>query len=181
MTDTQWPRYEVFQQDKEGRPHRNVGSVHAVDAEMALQNARDVFVRRPQTVNLWVVLASAIVAKSHQEIDSDPAFQRKTEDSRGSEQSFLIFRKTTHRQSMTYVSYAGKIEAASPMTALRIAVDRFDDQETYVWWVCPEEAVTVSVERDIESMFDQALDKSYRMPREYRLLSEMMQLKRESD
>ena len=181
MTDTQWPRYEVFQQDKEGRPHRNVGSVHAVDAEMALQNARDVFVRRPQTVNLWVVLASAVIAKSRQEIDSDPAFQEKTEYSSGSEQSFLIFRKTTHRQSMTYVSYAGKIAAASPMTALHIAVDRFGDQETYVWWVCPEEAVTVSDEQDIESMFDQAHDKSYRMPKEYRLLSEMMQLKRESD
>lgn len=181
MTDTQWPRYEVFQQEREGRPHRNVGSVHAVDAEMALQNARDVFVRRPQTVNLWVVPTSAIIAKSSQEIDSDPVLLEKTEYSTGAERSFLIFRKTTQRQSMTYVTYAGKVEASSPMKALHIAVDRFGDQETYVWWVCPEETVTVSDEQDIESMFAQAHDKSYRMPKEYRLLSEMMQLKRESD
>ena len=181
MTDTQWPRFEVFQQERAGRPHRNVGSVHAVDAEMALQNARDVFVRRPQTVNLWVVPTGAIIAKSSQEIDSDPASQEKTEYSTGSEQSFLIFRKTTQRQSMTYVTYAGKVEAASPMKALHIAVDRFGDQETYVWWVCPEEAVTVSDKQDIESMFAQAHEKSYRMPKEYRLLSKMMQLKRESD
>jgi ring-1,2-phenylacetyl-CoA epoxidase subunit PaaB len=181
MTDTQWPRYEVFQQDKKGRPHRNVGSVHAVDAEMALQNARDVFVRRPQTVNLWVVPTSAIIAKSSQEIDSDPALQEITEYSTRAEQSFMIFSKTTQRQSMTYVTYAGKVEASSPMTALHIAVDRFGDQDTYVWWVCPEEAVIVSDEQDIESMFAQAHDKSYRMPKEYRLLSEMMQLKRESD
>ena len=181
MIDTQWPRYEVFQQAKEGRLHRNVGSVHAVDTEMALQNARDVFVRRPQTVNLWVVPTGAIIAKSSQEIDSDPAPQEKTEYSTGSVQSFLIFRKTTQRQSMTYVTFAGKVEAASPMKALHIAVDRFGDQETYVWWVCLEEAVTMSDEQDIEIMFAQAHDKSYRMPKEYRLLSKMMQLKRESD
>ncbi len=39
MTD-QWPRFEVFKQDKVDGPIRNVGSVHAPDAELALLNAR---------------------------------------------------------------------------------------------------------------------------------------------
>ena len=46
MTDTQWPLYEVFEQERPGQPHRNAGAVHAPDPELALQNARDVFVRR---------------------------------------------------------------------------------------------------------------------------------------
>ena len=60
MTDTQWPRYEVFKQDKPGKPHEAVGSVHAPDAEMAMLNARNVFVRRPSAVSLWVVAADVI-------------------------------------------------------------------------------------------------------------------------
>jgi ring-1,2-phenylacetyl-CoA epoxidase subunit PaaB len=46
MTDSQWPLWEVFIQPGDGAPHEHVGSVHAVDAEQALQNARDVYARR---------------------------------------------------------------------------------------------------------------------------------------
>jgi hypothetical protein len=44
-------RFEVFQQERPGRPHRNIGSVHAPDVEMALLNARDVFARRPEILS----------------------------------------------------------------------------------------------------------------------------------
>ena len=64
MTDTQWPRYIVLHQDREGNPHRYAGSVHAPDAEMALQNARDVYARRGDIVSVWVVPSSAIIASS---------------------------------------------------------------------------------------------------------------------
>ena len=40
--------------------------VHAADAEMALQAARDVYTRRGEGLSIWVVPSSAIVA-------SDPA------------------------------------------------------------------------------------------------------------
>ena len=40
--DGQWPVWEVFTQSEEGAPHEHAGSVHATDAEHALQNARDV-------------------------------------------------------------------------------------------------------------------------------------------
>ena len=71
--DTQWPRYEVFQQSRPGGPYQSVGSVHAPDAEIALQNARDVFVRRPQTVSLWVVPAEQILARTQEELEEDDA------------------------------------------------------------------------------------------------------------
>ena len=59
---TQWPLWEVFTQAGKGAPHEHAGSVHATDAEHAMQNARDVYCRRGEAVSLWVVPASAIVA-----------------------------------------------------------------------------------------------------------------------
>ena len=53
--------WEVFLQPEPGAPHQHAGSVHATDAEMALQNARDVFARRGPVTNLWIVPASAIL------------------------------------------------------------------------------------------------------------------------
>ena len=46
MIDRNWPLWEVFIRSRNGLAHRHAGSVHAVDAEMALQNARDVYTRR---------------------------------------------------------------------------------------------------------------------------------------
>jgi ring-1,2-phenylacetyl-CoA epoxidase subunit PaaB len=61
---TQWPLWEVFTQPATGKPHEHAGSVHAPDAELALQNARDSYARRGEAVSLWVVRADAITASS---------------------------------------------------------------------------------------------------------------------
>jgi len=58
--------WEVFVQDEDGAPHVHVGSVHAADRELALQNARDLFARRGRVTSLWVVSSAEIAA-------SDPA------------------------------------------------------------------------------------------------------------
>jgi ring-1,2-phenylacetyl-CoA epoxidase subunit PaaB len=60
--DTQWPLWEVFVQEKSGAPHEHAGSVHAPDAELALQNARDAYARRGPVTSLWVVEARHISA-----------------------------------------------------------------------------------------------------------------------
>lgn len=62
--DTQWPLWEVFIQANPGIPHKHAGSVHAPDAEMALQNARDTYTRRSEGINIWVVPTNHIVASS---------------------------------------------------------------------------------------------------------------------
>lgn len=54
--------WEVFVRARAGLHHQHVGSVHAVDAEMALTNARDVFTRRGEAASLWVVPSASIVA-----------------------------------------------------------------------------------------------------------------------
>jgi ring-1,2-phenylacetyl-CoA epoxidase subunit PaaB len=70
--DTEGPVWEVFTQNAQGAPHAHAGSVHAADAEQAMQNARDVYARRGEAISLWVVPASAIVASSPG--DSGPFF-----------------------------------------------------------------------------------------------------------
>ncbi|MCE2940473.1 MAG: 1,2-phenylacetyl-CoA epoxidase subunit PaaB [Gemmatimonadota bacterium] len=70
--DSQWPLWEVFTQEAQGAPHEHAGSVHAVDAEQALQNARDVFGRRGKVISLWVVPTEAIVASAPS--DAGPFF-----------------------------------------------------------------------------------------------------------
>ena len=55
--------------------HKPAGSLHAADAEMAIQNARDVYTRRQEGVSIWVVPADAIAASSpvDKEVMFDPA------------------------------------------------------------------------------------------------------------
>jgi len=58
----QWPIWEVFIRSKNGLEHRHVGSLHASDEEMALENARDVYTRRQEGVSIWVVESKHIHA-----------------------------------------------------------------------------------------------------------------------
>lgn len=62
--DTQGLLWEVFIQPNPGIPHKHAGSLHAADAETALMNARDVYTRRSEGINIWVVPANAITASS---------------------------------------------------------------------------------------------------------------------
>jgi ring-1,2-phenylacetyl-CoA epoxidase subunit PaaB len=58
----QWPLYEVFIRARAGLEHKHVGSIHAVDARMAIDHARDVYTRRQEGVSIWVVRSSDITA-----------------------------------------------------------------------------------------------------------------------
>jgi len=57
-----WPLYEVFIRSANGLHHKHAGSLHAPDAQVALQNARDVYCRRQEGVSLWVVESKHITA-----------------------------------------------------------------------------------------------------------------------
>ena len=171
MTDTQWPRYEVFQQSREGLPHENAGSIHAPDPEIALQNARDVFVRRPAAHSLWVIPAEAIYTKTAEELAQQPIpdLQSPTPNP----ETYQIFSKQSQRNTMTYVTHIGSLEARSPQEALHHALQRYGTDAAYVWWICPERLITRSQAEDIPSMFTPAEDKAYRMPNQYRTVTKM--------
>jgi ring-1,2-phenylacetyl-CoA epoxidase subunit PaaB len=66
----EWPLWEVFIRSKQGLDHKHVGSLHAADAGMAVENARDVYTRRQEGVSIWVVESRFIHASNPDEADS---------------------------------------------------------------------------------------------------------------
>ena len=68
----EWPLWEVFIRSQHGLAHKHVGILHAPDAEMAVNNARDVYTRRNEGVSIWVVRSNDITASSPDE--KDPNF-----------------------------------------------------------------------------------------------------------
>ncbi len=69
----EWPLWEVFVRSRNGLAHKHVGSVHAADAKMAVEAARDTYTRRMEGVSLWVVASSEITASDPAE--SGPLFE----------------------------------------------------------------------------------------------------------
>jgi ring-1,2-phenylacetyl-CoA epoxidase subunit PaaB len=65
-----WPLWEVFIRSKQGLDHKHVGSLHATDAQMAIENARDVYTRRMEGVSIWVVESKHIHASLPDEAGS---------------------------------------------------------------------------------------------------------------
>jgi ring-1,2-phenylacetyl-CoA epoxidase subunit PaaB len=59
-----WPLWEVFIRSKQGLDHKHAGSLKAADAQMAIENARDVYTRRQEGVSLWVVESKYIHASN---------------------------------------------------------------------------------------------------------------------
>ena len=62
--EKEWPIFEVFIRSKNGLEHRHVGSLHAADAAMAIENARDVYTRREEGVSIWIVPSAEITASN---------------------------------------------------------------------------------------------------------------------
>ncbi len=63
------PLWEVFIRPRNGLAHRHVGSVHAADAVLALDAARDVYTRRGEGNSIWVVPSAAITASDPDHAD----------------------------------------------------------------------------------------------------------------
>jgi ring-1,2-phenylacetyl-CoA epoxidase subunit PaaB len=66
----EWPLWEIFIRSKQGLDHKHVGSLHAADAQMAVENARDVYTRRQEGVSIWVVESKYIHASNPDEAES---------------------------------------------------------------------------------------------------------------
>ncbi len=167
MTDTQWPRWEVFKQDTPNKPHQAVGTVHAADPEHALLNARNVFVRRPKAVSLWVVQAKDIFSMTAEELEENPNWAEEEIADGAETQAFTVFQKVSHRRTMTFVDYTGEVEAVSAKQALVKAIETFADQPTLTWWIVPTSAIVRSEPDVVESWFAPAATKTYKQQSAY--------------
>jgi ring-1,2-phenylacetyl-CoA epoxidase subunit PaaB len=67
------PLWEIFIRSQHGLAHKHVGSLHASDAQMAINNARDVYTRRNEGVSIWAVRSTDIVASAPG--DKGPLFE----------------------------------------------------------------------------------------------------------
>ena len=65
-----WPLWEVFIRSKQGLDHKHAGSLHAADAAMAIENARDVYTRRQEGISIWVVESKHIHASDPDDAES---------------------------------------------------------------------------------------------------------------
>jgi len=178
MTDTQWPRYEVFKQDKPNKPHEAIGTVHATDDELALQNARDVHVRRPDCHSLWVASETKILKRTAQQIEQNPT-QQDAEPQTGYSQTdqletYQIFCKKTLRRTMVAAVHVGTVDASTPQHALEIARGSTDlvadPNKIYVWWVVPDRDIIRSEDENIASLFEPAIGKTYKQQSRYGLI-----------
>ena len=171
MSETQWPRYQVFHQEQPDRPHVNAGTVHAPDAEMALQNARDVFVRRPDCHSLWVVRAQAIHSITAQEQEAKDL----VEGGSASPSTYQVFVKQNQIRSHEHLD---TVEASSPEAALRIAIERYPG---LVWWVVDEDQITRSEPDEVDSLFAPAEAKPYRSQSDYPTMTLMRRFRDRAD
>jgi ring-1,2-phenylacetyl-CoA epoxidase subunit PaaB len=71
----EWPLWEIFVRSQNGLSHKHVGSLHAADARMAIDNARDVYARRNEGISIWVVRSADLYASDPADKDTffDPA------------------------------------------------------------------------------------------------------------
>lgn len=72
MAENPTPLWEVFLRARNGLAHRHVGTIHAADAEMALQAACDTFTRG-EGLSIWVVPSVATTASDPS--DKGPFFE----------------------------------------------------------------------------------------------------------
>ncbi len=59
-----WPLWGVFVRGRRGLTHQHARSLYAADAQMALENARDLYTRRQEGISIWVVPSNSITASS---------------------------------------------------------------------------------------------------------------------
>ncbi len=162
-------RWEVFKQDAPGKPHQAVGSVHGADPEHALLNARHVFGRRPAAVSMWVVNEADVYSRTAEELDAG-------EDSREADvrdgdvdahRTFHVFRKSSHRRSMTFVDHLTDVSARGPAEALRQALEATGDEPGLAWWVVDAAHVHGTEPEAPSSWFEPARDKTYKQQSQY--------------
>lgn len=169
LVDTQWPRYYVFKQNTPEDAHLNCGTIHAPDPELALMNARDVFVRRPDCYNLWVVPADRVVSLTLEQLKLDGP-DPLSEPGPGPAGAYAVFTKSDYRDRH---AYAGELQAAHAHDAMRKALDRYPPDSTVAWRVAPVASILSSVSEDGQSWFEPAHDKPYRHPAFYQTDSMM--------
>ncbi len=171
MSDTQWPRYMVFQKMSAKQPWQHNGTVHAPDPEMALLNARDVFSRRPDAIAMWVVPDAAIYKVTQEQLAAPKQLKDSVEFPEFKE--IIVFAKT---HELSPCEFLGTVQARSALNALKAAQEKFSDGAPLWWWLFPSDARLSTEDSDVGPMFSAARKKEYKNQSEYHTVTMMRQL-----
>ena len=178
MPDTQWPRFMVFQQEAESSPFVHNGTVHAPDIEMALQNARDVFARRPEAAAMWVVPAEVIYTQTREELQNPTVIASVAERSEAisptDSKPYYVFAKFNQPDQCRHV---GEVIATHPQAATQAAIENHDDLDPLWWWVFPKDAVMATRPQDAGPMFAPARNKTFKDQAEYPVVTMMREIR----
>ncbi|MFP3853895.1 MAG: hypothetical protein ACLFWD_06340, partial [Anaerolineales bacterium] len=155
VTDTQWPRYYVFKQDTPESRHESCGTVHAPDLEMALQTARDVFVRRPECFSLWVAPAAKVLARTGEQWDLPFELPEDAEKMR----PFLIFARPNQRDPHRFQL---ELQAPHAEAALRAFYERDPELARLGTLALRRASIKASEPEDEAAWFKPARSKPYR-------------------
>jgi ring-1,2-phenylacetyl-CoA epoxidase subunit PaaB len=165
MTNRGWPRWEVFVRQNGGLAHVYSESVHAPDAETALLNARDAYLRRVEGVSLWVVPTAAVTIWEPDGEAPPPA------ESAGERELWEVF--VRHRRGLAPV-HAGSLTAAGAGNAIARARAVYVTHESgSSVWVIPSVAVYAADPAEAAALFAPFADKDYRYPTFYDIPDEV--------
>lgn len=161
-----WPRWEAFVRQNGGLVHVYSESVHAPDAETALLNARDTYLRRVEGVSLWVIPTDQM---SVWESDGEqPAIQDIAPRPSGLWEVFV-----RHRRGLAHV-HAGSLSATGPGDAITKARQVYVTREEGISvWVCPSAAINAADPTEAAALFEPFADKDYRYPTYYEIPEEV--------
>jgi phenylacetate-CoA oxygenase PaaH subunit len=174
MSDTQWRRYQVFVQSKPGEPHQDAGSVHAPDAEIALQYARDVFARRPLCSSMWVVPSDEIYSLTREELQEAELLQNDSDPASTDTQEYLVFCKL--KQSGTHLHIERLIAANQKQALAKVIQATIPNSQPLSYWVIESKRIIKSDPSEVESLFVPATRKTFRDSAEFHTLSAMRAL-----
>ncbi|HEX2908173.1 MAG TPA: hypothetical protein VHO69_14985 [Phototrophicaceae bacterium] len=149
MTENQWPRFVVFLQAQANTPQQYVGSVHAPDITLAQANARDVFVRQPQCVSLWIVPADAVLTFTRAALPQEEAWYNLPAGEQP-DHWYHIFQKHVERGPFVYT---GDVQAATSESALKLALTSAKDRAALETWVVPADQLARISAEEIAALF----------------------------
>jgi ring-1,2-phenylacetyl-CoA epoxidase subunit PaaB len=161
-----WPRWEAFVRQNGGLAHVHSESVHAPDAETALLNARDTYLRRVEGVSLWVIPADKMS-------DWDSASPDPAPKDIAAQPAALWEVFVRHRRGLAHV-HAGSITATGPYNAVEKARPVYVTRDEGVnVWVAPSAYVHAADPADAGALFEPFADKDYRYPTAYEIPEEV--------
>ncbi len=161
-----WPRWEAFVRQNGGLAHIHSESVHAPDAESALLNARDTYLRRVEGVSLWVAPAASVTAW-----ESDSANNPPPASAAAAPSLWEVFIR--HRRGLAHL-HAGSLRAVSPDDAIAKARNAFVTRDEGVSvWVVPSEDIYAADPVEAAALFEPFSDKDYRYPTYYDIPKEV--------